>query len=273
MSGICHLRDIPYVAGGHELQKLDLFLPPSASTALPLVVWVHGGGWASGDKNNYCHAQWLTSYGYAVASIGYRLTQHAIFPAQIEDCKAALRFLRAHAPEYRINPDRIGAWGASAGGHLVSLLGTTGDTRDFDTGADLNQSSQVQCVVDWFGPTDFLHYGEQPSQADDLNSCVAKGPGVEKLMGGHLVDHLEKARQASPLYFVKNSAAPFFIMHGDKDDLVPLQQSRVFETALKQSGTECSLTILPEAGHDGPAFFTQPIMANILQFLDRHLKQ
>lgn len=261
------LRDVPYVVCGHEFQKLNLFLPASESPR-PLVVWVHGGGWESGDKNDYCHAQWLVEHGYAVASLNYRLSKHAIYPAQLEDCKAAIRFLRAHASEYGINPNRIGVWGASAGGHLASLLGTTGDIPDFDTGANLDQPSNVQCVVDWFGPTDFLHYGEPPTRPlDRANS------GSARLIGGSAAANPEKARRASPFYFVKKDAAPFLIMHGDKDDLVPLQQSQIFEAALKKSGVECTLTVLPGGGHDGPAFFTLPIMASILEFLDRHLKK
>ena len=260
------LRDIPYVVDGHERQRLDLYLPAAGEPARPLVVWVHGGGWAGGNKTN-CPAKWLVARGYVVAAINYRLSQHALYPAQIEDCKAAIRFLRVHAPEYGIKPDRIGAWGASAGGHLVSLLGTTGDLRDLDGGANPDQSSKVECVVDWFGPTDFLHYGEPPTPAlDTATSAVAK------LIGGTIAANPEKARQASPLYFVKKGAPPFLIMHGDKDGLVPLQQSQILESALNKCGTECTLKILPGAGHGTPEFYTQPSLATILQFLDRHLK-
>ena len=119
------LRDLPYVTNGHERQRLDLFLPPDNGSSRPLVVWVHGGGWEQGSKDR-CPAKALVARGYAVASIGYRLSQHAIFPAQIEDCKAAIRWLRAHAQEYGIDPKRVGVWGASAGGHLVALLGPRG---------------------------------------------------------------------------------------------------------------------------------------------------
>jgi len=263
LPGIRQMRDIPYVAGGHERQKLDLYLPVASGSACPLVIWVHGGGWNSGSKNG-SPAIRLVERGYAVASIDYRLSQDAIYPAQIEDCKSAVRFLRAHAVEYGIQPKRIGVWGGSAGGHLVSLLGATGDIRDFDAGANLDQSSQVQCVVDWFGPTDFLHYGDPPSQASyDPNSAGAK------LLGGK---DPEKARRASPLYFVNKDAAPFLIMQGDKDNLVPLQQSQVLDAALKKNGVECNLMIFPGAGHGGPVFTSPTSMAAICEFLDRHLK-
>ena len=261
MPGVRQLRDIPYVPGGSERQRLDLYLPAAGGPARPLIVWVHGGSWLAGDKNA-CVAPWLLDRGYAIASIDYRLSGNAIYPAQIEDCKAAIRFLRAHAAEYGIKPDRIGAWGASAGGHLVALLGTTGDIRDFDIGANLDQSSKVQCVVDASGPTDFLNCAPSPA-LDNPN-----GP-LSRLLGGTVKANPEKARRASPVYFVNKNAAPFFIMHGDKDDTVPVQQAHLLDAALKKAGAECALTIFPGSGHSGREFYEQQ---TILPFLDRHLK-
>src|SRR5262249_24089734 len=139
---------------GHERQKLDLYLPDKADGPLPVVVWVHGGAWRQGSKNG-CPGVYLAARGFAVASVGCRLSHDAVFPAQIEDCKAAVRWLRANAKKYTLDPDHVGAWGASAGGHLVALLGTTGGMKDLEgKDGDLDQSSKVQCVVDWFGPTD-----------------------------------------------------------------------------------------------------------------------
>jgi len=268
MPGVRLSRDIPYVPGGHELQRLDLYLPEADKSARPLVIWVHGGGWNSGSKDG-CTARWLVEYGYAVASINYRLSTHAIYPAQIEDCKSAIRFLRAHASEYGIKPDRIGAWGASAGGHLVALLGTTGDIRDFDTGTNLDQSSKVQCVVDWFGPTDFLHWGSAiPDWLLDSPTTA-----VAKLLGGRVQENQENARRASPVNFVNKDAAPFLIMQGGKDTSVPLQQSQLLDAALKKAGVESTLTVFPGDGHGGPSFNSKPATTAILQFLDSHLKQ
>jgi len=127
--GVKALRDLAYVPHGHERQKLDLYLPQQPAGALPLVLWIHPGGGQGGSKEN-TRALYLTTQGYAVASINHRLIQHAIFPAQIHDCKAAIRWLRAHAKEYRLDPDRIGVWGASSGGTLAALLGTTGGLND-----------------------------------------------------------------------------------------------------------------------------------------------
>ena len=260
--------DLPYVQDGQERQRLDLYLPaaPPDSKGRPLVVWVHGGGWESGSKLG-CPAKQLVGRGYAVASIGYRLSQQAVFPAQIEDCKAAIRWLRAHAAEYSIDPSRIGAWGESAGGHLVALLGTTGGTRQFDVGGNLDKSSAVQCVLDWFGPADFLVWGDPPV---DATSDTAATP-IAHLLGGTIRTHEALARAASPVYFVGKDAAPFLIMHGDRDGLVPLQQSRELDAALQKAGVESTLKVLPGAVHGGAAFRQPDNLLLTLDFFDRHL--
>ncbi len=153
--GVKAMRNLEYVPGGHERQKLDLYLPEKADGPLPVIVWVHGGGWQKGSKDN-SPGIFLAAKGFAVASVGYRLSQHALFPAQIEDCKAAIRWLRANAKKYNFDPDHVGAWGGSAGGHLVALLGTTGGMKELEgKDGNLDQSSKVQCVLDWYGPTDF----------------------------------------------------------------------------------------------------------------------
>src|SRR3954465_965676 len=153
-------RDLEYVRGGHERQRLDLYVPEKADGPLPVIVWVHGGAWLGGSKEGGGPALPFVRRGYAVASVNYRLSQHARFPAQIEDCKAAIRWLRANAKTYKLDPDRFGAWGASAGVHLVALLGTSGDVKDLGgDGGTTGQSSRVQAVVDWFGPTDVTKMG------------------------------------------------------------------------------------------------------------------
>ena len=152
--GITAHRDLAYVTDGHERQKLDLYIPTEGEN-LPLIIWIHGGAWLGGSKERYAPMEYLKS-GYAGASINYRLSQHAIFPAQIEDVKAAVRWIRANAETYRLDPNRFAAWGSSAGGHLVAMLGTTGDVKEFEVGENLGVSSRVQAVVNYFGPTDFL---------------------------------------------------------------------------------------------------------------------
>jgi acetyl esterase/lipase len=258
------LRDLAYVENGHARQRLDLYLP-GGSTAAAVVLWVHGGGWEGGSKD-HAPAEELVRRGYAVASIGYRLSQHATYPAQIEDCKAAVRWLRANAKSYHLDPARVGVWGASAGGHLAALLGTTGHLQDFDRGENLSQSSKVQCVIDWFGPTDFLHYGDPPQfQLDQPGGLVAR------LLGGTVRSKPEAAKRASPVSFVEPSAAPFLIMHGDRDDLVPLQQSEILHTALRKAGVQSTLRVFRGAGHGGPSFSSPEARRAMLEFLEQHL--
>ena len=149
-------RDLAYVTNGHERQILDLYIP-AAAKSWPLIIWVHGGAFRMGSKADHVPLDYLNA-GYAVASLNYRLSQHALFPDQIEDLKAAVRWLRVNAETFHLDPDRFGAWGESAGGHLVAMLGTTGNTVAFDVGENLGVSSRVQAVADHFGPTDFLQW-------------------------------------------------------------------------------------------------------------------
>ena len=262
--GVKAERDLAYVPNGHERQKLDLYLPSEqkdGAKPLPLLVWIHGGGWEAGSKDNPPALRFVPD-GYALASINYRLSQHAVFPAQIEDCKAAIRWLRANAKQYNIDSDHIGVWGASAGGHLVALLGTTADVKEFDVGGNLEQSSCVQCVCDFFGPTDFTHIG------NDLDKPESP---VSKLLGGPVKEHKDLAAKASPVTYVSKNAAPCLIMHGDKDPLVPIHQSEELEADLKKAGVEVTFTVIAGAGHgfgSKSAELAQPIK----EFFDKHLK-
>jgi acetyl esterase/lipase len=188
----------------------------------------------------------LVEKGYAAASINYRLSQQALFPAQIEDCKAAIRWLRANAKKYHLDPRHIGVWGASAGGHLVALLGATGGVKDLEgEEGNLDQSSRVQAVVDWFGPTDFATIGKGLSDP--------KSP-VSRLIGGSPQENKEKAAKASPITYVGKDAAPTLIMHGDKDNLVPISQSEELAAALKKAGVEVTFQVVKGNGHGGPDF-------------------
>jgi acetyl esterase/lipase len=212
----------------------------------------------------------MLALGYAVANIEYRFSQDAVFPAQIEDCKSAIRWLRAHAADYGYDPAHIGAWGASAGGHLVALLATTGTMREFDVGEHLDQSSAIQCGVDVFGPTDFPNW-KAPStnpmiQRSGPNSCLTQ------LLGGEMDrGKMDLARRASPITWVSKYTAPLFIMHGTKDPLVGLEQSQSFHDKLKASGVEVTLDIVEGAGHGGGEFFAGDRPKRLLNFLNGHL--
>jgi len=261
-------RDLPYVANGHPRQKLDLFLPQEATEPLPLIIWIHGGGWAAGSKENCLPLRaGYTGRGYAVASIGYRLSSDAVFPAQIEDCKAAIRWLRAHAKQYGLDPDRFGVWGSSAGGHLAALVGTTGDVKEFDVGENLNQSSRVQAVCDYYGPTDFTVFVTTPGYE---RHAGADSP-ESKLLGGAVMENKEKAARANPITFVSPDDPPFLIVHGDKDGTVPINQSQLLFDALKKAGVSVHFHTIKGAGH-GQGFGGPQMDKLVNDFFDRHLK-
>jgi acetyl esterase/lipase len=265
--GTQSLRDLAYVPNGHERQKLDLFIPPGATNARPLIVWIHGGAWQAGSKEQ-CPALRYLDRGYAVASLNYRLSQHAIFPAQIEDCKAAVRWLRTHAKEYRLDPDRFAAWGSSAGGHLVALLGTSDGVKEFEVGENLKQSSRVQAVVDFFGPTDFTQMSKFSLPNAPFDHDAADSP-ESRLIGGAIQENKARAARASPLTFVSQDDPPFLIMHGNKDNLVPYQQSELLRDALHKAGVPVTLKIIEGAGH---GFGGREVDEQVTEFFAKHLK-
>ena len=260
-------RDLEYIPGGHARQKLDLYLPEKAdpSGKKPLIVWVHGGAWLGGSKTP-CPALRFVNQGYAVASINYRLSQHATFPAQLEDCKAAIRWLRANAAQYHIDPNRIGVWGASAGGHLVALLGTTGDVKEFDVGPNAGVSSRVQAVCDFFGPTDFTKMSSFPST---MKHDAPDAPEA-KLIGGPVQENKDKVRRANPIAYVTKDDPPFLIVHGDKDPLVPRNQSELLYDALKKAGVEATFYTVQGGGHGG--FKDPQVDVLVAQFFQKHLR-
>lgn len=270
--GVVAHRDLAYVEGGHERQKLDLYLPSGAQGPLPLIIWVHGGGWQAGSKDG-CPPlrQGFVSRGYAVASVGYRLSGDAVFPAQIEDCKAAVRWLRAHAKEYGLDPDRFGVWGSSAGGHLVALLGTSGGDRRFDVGPCLGVSSRVQAVCDYFGPTDLTQMDAHAVAGARLKHDDAKSPEA-CLIGGPVQENKDKAARASPITYVTgtNAMPPFLIVHGDADPVVPHHQSELLFDALAKAGGNVHLRTVKGAGHGQG--FGRDLDALAAEFFDKWLK-
>jgi len=268
LSRMTVLRDVQYVPGGQEQKKLDLYLPKEAdpSGKRPLLVWIHGGAWQSGSKDRPPALRFVDQ-GYAVASINYRLSQHAIFPAQIEDCKAAIRWLRANAGRYGYDPNRIGVWGASAGGHLVALLGTTGDVKEFDIGPNTGVSSRVQAVCDFFGPTDFTKMSSFPST---MAHDAADSP-ESKLIGGPIQENKDKAQRANPITYVTKNNPLVLIVHGDKDPLVPHNQSEILYDALKKAGVEATLYTVRGGGHGG--FQDPQVDVLVSAFFDKHLRK
>ena len=235
-SDVAFQRNLSYVTRGRPSQTLDLYAPKNARE-VPLIVWIHGGAFLFGSKEGFpvepvpLH---LLLDGYAVASINYRLSREALFPAQLEDCKAAIRWLRAQAEEFGLDPNRIGVWGASAGGHLAALLGTAGGIGDFEVGENLNYSSRVQAVCDFFGPTDFLQMDAHRLPDGQIHNG-SESP-ESKLIGGPIQDNPEKVRRANPITYLGKSAPPFLIVHGTLDRLVPFNQSQLLAAALETGG-------------------------------------
>ncbi|MCX7817779.1 MAG: alpha/beta hydrolase fold domain-containing protein [Kiritimatiellae bacterium] len=264
------LRDIPYVTNGHPRQRVDLYLPRRAPRPLPLIIWIHGGAWLGGSKDAARPARGYPERGYAVASIGYRLSSDAIFPAQIEDCKAAVRWLRAHADQYGLDPERFGVWGSSAGGHLAALVGTAADVREFDVGLFTNVSSRVQAVCDFFGPADFRRIPLY--LASNLPSAFGRADAPESnLLGGPVPANLERAIAASPAVYATPDDPPFLIVHGDRDPVVPYDQSEALFEALKQAGVHVHFHTVVGGGH-GQGFGGPEFDRIIHRFFDRWLK-
>lgn len=272
--------DLPY-ANVSAAQRLDLYLPPTGEGPFPLVVWVHGGGWQGGDKalGPFAFQRRLTDRGYALASVNYRLSGEAIFPAQIHDVKAAVRWLRANAARYRLDPNRFGAWGSSAGGHLVALLGTSGGDPSLE-GSELGNagtSSRVQAVVDWFGPVDFLQMGEHAAANGCPPEAVERPDAPDspesKLIGEPIDERPDLVAAASPLSYVSADDPPYLIEHGTLDCLVPPLQSDLLEETLEPllGDARVTLIFLPE-GHGGPVFQTPANLELVFGFFDDVLR-
>lgn len=261
-------RDVPYgQAGGHPL-LLDVLRPKQASAKpRPAIVFVHGGGWSGGKKTDALGRllPFAASGDYFCVSVEYRLSGEAAWPAQIHDCKAAVRWVKANAAKYNVDPEKIGVWGGSAGGHLVSMLGLTGGVKQLegDSGA-AGPSSRVACVVDFCGPSDFLAIGKLQADA----GRHASGP-VAKLLGGPIQEKQDAAREASPVTHVSNDSPPFLIVHGTADPVVPLAQAERLYQALKSAGRPVTFIKVEGGGHGigGPE-----VQSRVEAFFDKHLR-
>ncbi len=271
-------KDLVY-ATLSSAQKLDLYIPTTGSGPFPVVIMVHGGGFMFGDKadgGGLTGVDALLAAGYAVASINYRLSGEAQYPAQIQDAKAAVRFLRANAAQYNLTPDKFGAWGASAGGNLVSLLGTTCGVAELE-GADLgnaDQSSCVQAVVDWFGPIDFLKMQEQfAGTSCSSNTNDASSP-ESKLVGAPIQTVPDKVALTNPMNYITGDDAPFFIQNGTADCNIPPIQNKNLADALSAviGADKVTYVLLEGAGHGGSQFETAENLAQVIAFLDKYLK-
>jgi acetyl esterase/lipase len=266
-AGIKVVQDVSY--GPDARNVMDFYLPESGPTPRPLVICIHGGGWAGGNKRVYAWlGEALARRGFAAVSITYRFapTWHA--PAQLDDVQRAVRWLRKNAARYGLDPQRFGALGGSAGGHLASYLALA-ETRDNSDAALAGYSSRVQCVVDCYGPVDLV--GMMRS---------ASAPIVQGFIGKPLAGNEEDYRQASAVSYVQKNPPPFLIVHGTKDvgtsrGQVPIEQSLDFQEKLRQAGGEATLLKLEGAGHgftgNGSNKYAQETLTAALEFFTKHL--
>ena len=266
------IPNLSYSTDDNPRQRLDLLIPSSevisSDTKLPLVIWVHGGGWMQGSKKSGLHPSRLPEIiktgKYIGASINYRLSTEETWPAQFEDCKTAVRWLRTHSNKYSINRNKIAVWGSSAGGHLALMLGTNGIEQKNNPDINTHNFYEVQAVINFFGPSAF-------SKMDDFPSKIFhKGPNSpeSRLLGKALDKAPELAKSASPYYHVKQNLPPFIHFHGTDDPLVPYNQSLIMHQKLLLKGNESTLITVKNGLHNMPPNFTSRW---VVPFLDYHL--
>lgn len=260
-------------------QKLDIYLPDEGDGPFPILLYIHGGGFEIGDKRDIHVLTFLKGldHGYALVSVNYRLSGEAIFPAGLQDIKAAIRWLRANGKQYHLDGQRIAACGGSSGGNYAAMVCVTDHVSEFDdpqlgyTGYPCN----VQAAVDWFGPTDFLKMDEQliENGYGPSNHSQADSP-ESRYLGAKLTDVPLKVVLANPMTYIHKYMPPILIQHGRLDSMVPVQQSIMFAEKLGKyiSNDRYEFDIIEGAGHGDPLFETEENMARVFTFLDKHLK-
>lgn len=244
--------------------KLNLLMPKYSRDhqPQPLLIWICGGGFVAVDKDVWMPEMvYYARRGFVVASIQYRTSNEAPFPAPIQDIKSAIRYLRAHAGKFCINPEKVAVMGESAGGHLAALAGVTGTTRKFDCGENLDMSSAVQAVVDIYGVSDISSM--PPTEEPNYMTMLLNSPVNQAL---------ELAREASPLQWVDSETPPFFIMHGALDDMVPMEQSEKLADALEKNGVDYEFVVLKNAGHGADNFYQDVLKERVVRFLKQVLR-
>ena len=251
-------KDVTYCTMGGVPLKMDVYYPETASAPWPLVIYVHGGGWETSDKSEGAGFRKLTGMqnsDFLFASVNYRLAPQYKFPAQIQDIKCAVRYFRAHAVEYNIAPNKIGVWGGSAGGHLVSLLGTADSSAGWDVGEYLDQSSCVQAVADMFGPTDLTRGSATTGIQIKLQWDVfGSTSNTDPILAA-----------ASPVTYVTADDPPFLILQGDADTLVPPEQSQILFDKLQAVGVPSELVMIKHAGHGFQQVGNLPIKPSLIK--------
>jgi acetyl esterase/lipase len=269
------ISDIPYSnCPNSSKQKLDIYIPNN-NKPMPCLVWIHGGAWLTGSKDGLAEEiDTLLYQGYVIVSIEYRLSSEAVFPAQIVDCKTAIRFLKENGVKYMIDSSRIAVAGSSAGGHLAALTGTSAYITSLEEkgmGSE-NASSRVQAVIDFYGPTDFLIMDELPENCHDPMIHLDPNSPESKLLGCNIKDCPEKVKIANPITYITRDDPPFLIFHGGFDCTVTPESSILLKKKLIETGIEADFHLIPNAGHGGKEFVSPEIKTLVLDFLNRTFK-
>lgn len=261
-------KDIVYAAAGTKKLLLDLYLPAGKKDPY-LIVWIHGGAWRSGSKESPPLGP--LSAGYAMASVNYRLSEEAVFPAMIHDIKAAIRYLRGNAAKYGYRADKIIIWGASAGGHLAALVGTTNGDKFLEgsLGNYTQESSSVQAVIDYYGPANFLSILNQSTP----HGLSVRAPALALLLGKPVEQVPELARRASPVFQVDSTDPPVLIIHGDQDIQVPVNQSLELKAAYDKHAIPAQIRFIPGAGHSDGVYYEKEVEEMLETFLRKTLMQ
>ena len=270
------IKDIAYSQDGNVKHKLDILrLKAPSKEPMPVIVWIHGGGFRGGSKTSgYSRLLRFFQRGYLGVSIDYRFSTEAIFPAQLEDCKCAIRFLRAKAKDYNLDPDHIGVWGGSAGGNLVAMLGTTGGVKEFEgKGGWEDQSSRVQAVVDYFGMTDFMAIEELVKKGTATARFMLHDgkDSASGLLGGKFWENPDLARKASPTTYASKDDPPFYIFHGDLDPLTNYSQGELLNERLRKAGVDSHFYLVKGGKHGWPP--RADVDDKVDAFFDKHLKK
>ena len=272
--GVVAHRDIVFSTTPERKLCLDVYLPEDqGEQPLPVILFLFGGGWEMGNRHQFIRYG-LEDYpleGFAVVTVDYRYLQEAIFPAQFQDVVSAIHWIRDSAKEYDFDVGRVGVIGPSAGGHLSALAGTVNRTGEFAGNEDVSRSSNVQAVVDYYGPTDFLQVDAHLTLGEKLWSDPDST--VSRLLGAPIKTVPESVQMANPIAYIDGSEPPFLILHGEEDDVVPLQQSKILHQALVAAGVESEFVVVKGGAHGyGGDFFTEMPAQKVLAFFQRHLQ-